>query len=45
MLLAMFVKMLMCIVQVFLLVIGNILKLTKVWSYTAQNMSEYASFL
>ena len=35
MLLAMFVKMLVCIVQVFLLVIGKKLKITKVWSYTA----------
>ena len=45
MLLAMFVKMLVCIVQAFLLVTGIGLKLTKAWSYTAQNMPEYAGFL
>ena len=45
MLLTMFVKMLVCIVQAFLLVIGIGLKLIKGWSYTAQTMPEYAGFL
>ena len=35
MLLAVFVKMLVCIVQAFLLVIGKMLKLAKAWSYAA----------
>ena len=44
-LIAIFIKMLVCIVQALLLVTGKRLNLAKVWSYTAQNMPEYADFL